>query len=48
MNEKETISAVNNSMYHQIQKNGYVTTVQVLIDLQILSSKIELIKMLKF
>ena len=39
MNEKETISAVNNSMYHQIQKNGYVTTVQVLIDLQILSQE---------
>lgn len=39
MNDKETISAVQNSMYHQIQKNGYATTVQVLIDLQILSKE---------
>ncbi|MDF2612111.1 MAG: hypothetical protein K0R92_3585 [Lachnospiraceae bacterium] len=39
MNEKETISAVHNSMYHQKQKNGYATTVQVLIDLQILTTE---------
>ena len=39
MNEKETISAVHNSMYHQIQKNGYATTIQVLIDLQILTKE---------
>lgn len=37
MNEKETMSAVHNSMYQQILKNGYTTTVQVLMDLQILS-----------
>jgi hypothetical protein len=39
MNEKETMSAVHNSMYQQILKNGYATTVQVLLDLQILSKE---------
>jgi hypothetical protein len=39
MNEKETMSAVHNSMYQQILKNGYATTVQVLMDLQILSKE---------
>ena len=39
MNEKETIGAVHNSMYQQILKNGYATTVQVLMDLQILSKE---------
>lgn len=39
MNEKETIGAVHNSMYHQILNNGYATTIQVLMDLQILSKE---------
>jgi hypothetical protein len=39
MNEKETMSAVHNSMYQQILKNGYATTVQVLMDLQIVSKE---------
>lgn len=39
MNEKETMSAVHNSMYQQILKNGYATTVQVLMDIQILSKE---------
>lgn len=39
MNEKETIGAVHNSMDQQILKNGYATTVQVLIDLHILSKE---------
>lgn len=39
MNKNETIGAVHNSMYHQILKNGYATTVQILMDLQILSKE---------
>lgn len=39
MNEKNTMSAIHNSMYHQILKNRYATTVQVLIDLQILAKE---------
>ena len=39
MNETETIRAVHNSMYHQIQKIGYITSVQLLLDLQILSKE---------
>jgi hypothetical protein len=37
MNEKDTMSAIHNSMYYQILNNRYATTVQVLIDLQILT-----------
>lgn len=36
MNGKETMSVVYNSMHQQILKNVYSTTVQVLMDLQIL------------
>ena len=39
MNEKEIIGDVHNSMYHQIQDVGYATTVQVLMDMQILSKE---------
>jgi hypothetical protein len=39
MNKQDTIAAVHNSMYHQIQNNGYATAVQVLIDLQLLSKE---------
>jgi len=38
MNDKEIIGKVHNSMYHQIQKNGMALPVQVLIDLEVLSS----------
>ena len=38
MNDKEIIGKVHNSMYHQIQKNGMASPVQVLIDLEVLSS----------
>lgn len=37
MNENETMSAVSNSVHQQIMKNGYATTVQVLLGLHILS-----------
>lgn len=33
------MSAVHNSMYQQILKNGYATTVQVLMDIHILSKE---------
>jgi hypothetical protein len=39
MNEKETMSAVHNSMYRQILESGYAFTVQVLMDIQILSKQ---------
>ena len=37
MNRKEIIGKVHNSMYHQLQKEGYAVPVQVLMDLGYLS-----------
>lgn len=39
MNNKEITSAVHNSMYQQVKKNGYATSEQVLIDLKYLSKE---------
>ena len=36
LNDKELIGKVHSSMHHQCQKKGYVATVDVLMDLQIL------------
>lgn len=38
MNDGEIIGKVHNSMYHQIQKTGMATPVQVLMDLEVLSA----------
>ena len=38
MNDSEIVNKVHHSMYHQIQKTGMSTPVQVLIDLDVLSS----------
>ena len=37
MNHQELTQKVHSSMYHQIQKNGYATPVQVLMDIEMLS-----------
>lgn len=39
MTDKELIPNVHNSMYHQIQKSGFSTPVQVLMDMGILSKE---------
>lgn len=39
MNNKELMPKIHSSMYHQLEKNGYATTVDVLMDLEILSKK---------
>jgi hypothetical protein len=39
MTDKELISNVHNSMYHQIQKSGFAAPVQVLMDMSILSKE---------
>lgn len=39
MNRKDTVPAIHNSMYQQLKKYGYATTVQTFMDLNILSKK---------
>lgn len=39
MNNKELIPKIHSSMYYQLKKKGYATTVDVLMDLEILSKK---------
>ena len=39
MNDKELIGAVHSSVYHQCQKRGYATVVDVLMDIGVLSKE---------
>ena len=39
MNDKELISAVHSSMYHQCQSRGYAAPVDVLMDIGVLPKK---------
>lgn len=39
MNDKELIGAVHSSVYHQRQKRGYATVVDVLMDIGVLSKE---------
>lgn len=39
MNDKELISKVHSSMYHQIQKSSFAAPVQVLMDVGVLSKE---------
>lgn len=39
MNNKELIPKIHSYMYHQLKRKGYATTVDVLMDLEILSKK---------
>ena len=40
MNDREIATKVHSSMYHQCQKRGYATAVDVLMDLDILKKSI--------